>query len=412
MSIQIKIPKNNWTYLIQIFNASVVIEEYRTKGNTTKVTLALNNHQNKVSEQKTTPTTIADLNKPKEAPTPEVKTEKPDKIKFVSGKYVVENFEKYETENLKTVLRQIIEEQKGNKSYPNLQNIEDEFWQNLYSYIFCDSCDDIVLCELLALPKGTAQRAVSGKKKANLESDFTTCLNGIRTFFNNRTPRMYVIFKGLDAMLNPKTFKKLYASKVGRDIATCSPYIYLLIHLAIYKKFMTQINGVSDNFDNLLQFIKNNTENGFLKDDNLKHLFDNSGELSVELDNILLADNDFEVPRDTTKQGIASHLSARISDVENFGRNTTRFKPLEDINTDNLTNFILPHIYFTAYPIDAINLTIHKNSKTNRQAFEDLNVSQRLPLGTFNLIADLLNANGIADHHNGSDLENLLYNNI
>ena len=393
------------------------IEEYRIQGNSTKITLSLNirpfGNTEEAERKRIKDSNTEDEDKQiADSERTIIQENKPDKIKYVSGKYVVENFEKYDTENLKSVLKLVVEEQKDNSSYPNLKNLDDDFWRNFYAYVFCDSCDDIILCELLALPKSTAEITKSSEKAEIKESDFTNCLNGIKTFFTDKTPRMYIVFRGLDAMLKheDEIFKDMFGKKKGESIIKCAPYIYLLIHLAIYKKYMINIENVSEKFDELINSIINNEENSFLRNTNLKHLFDkDSKQLLIRLDNILLDRNNFDIPRDSSNQGIESHLAARISDIKNFGRESRRFMPSEDVNINNFTNFILPHIYFTAYPIDAINLTVHKNSSTNRQTFDGLNVGQRLPLGTLNFIADLLNANGIEEFHENSDLENFLY---
>jgi hypothetical protein len=408
---------------IQIFGKkknTFFVEEYRTSGKTESIKLALNNNRSEQNTIQRSSSTIADDDKSVKPTIETAKGEKPnskpDRIKYVSGEYVVNHFEKYETENLKDVLKQIVTEQENNPSFSNLKNINSDFWNNFYSYAFCDSCDDIILCELLAVSNDIATKTVekSTGKKENEESDFFTCLNGIKTFFSdNKKPRMYVIFKGLDAMLNQEedTFKNLFGGKVGADIAKISPQIYLLIHLAIYKKFFTQVAGVRKNIDAWIDESLKNKDKGFLNQGgDIQYLLDDKGELKVSLDEILLDESEFKLPRDTKKQGIESHLGARILEVLNFGKNPDRFKPAADQNEeDAIPNFILPHIYFTAYPIDAINLTIHKNSNEDHRKFDGLNVSQRLPLGTFNFIADLLNANGNADYNNQSDLENLLY---
>lgn len=327
--------------------------------------------------------------------------------KYVSGKDIVKNFEKYDTDNLKTVLKQIVSEQNG---YNILKDIPDTFWQYFYAYVFCDKSTDMILCELLALPKGVGEAG----ENINIDGEnFTYCLNGIKTFFEKRTsPNLYVAFKGLDAMLNAEKFKELYNTLNINDIKRMSTKIYYLVLLAIYKKF--GVRFVND-FDAFFESAKNDVK-WFLKDENnnidpkFQHVYDSSD--SICLDDILKEEKDFSVPRDNTNQGLASVLANRVQELQQctaFGQDRFVQKQNVNINSD-FTNIILPHIYFTAYPIDGINLTIHENSKTNRQQFDKLNLQQRLPFGTFNLVVDILNANGITDtgFNNDSNMENWL----
>jgi len=332
--------------------------------------------------------------------------------KYVSGKDVVKNFEKYDTDNLKTVLKQIVKEQ---TIHDNLKNISDTFWQNFYAYVFCDNSTDMILCELLTLPINV--RGINNNTVNTEQKNFDNCLSGIKTFFSSskRTPpNLYVVFKGLDAMLNADKFKGLYNTQNVNDIKNMSTKIYYLVLLAIYKKF--GIKFVKD-FDAFFETAKNE-ELWPLKDKNgaidsmFQHIYDGSG--NILLDEILKDEAEFTVPRDNDHQGLAAHLSSRIVQLQTafvFGEN--RFKPNKNLNMPvDFTNIIIPHIYFTAYPIDGINLTIHENSKKNRQQFDNLNISQRLPFGTFNLVVDLLEANRLnTEFNNGSNMENWLINN-
>ncbi|MEI6529777.1 MAG: hypothetical protein WCN88_05310 [Candidatus Falkowbacteria bacterium] len=330
--------------------------------------------------------------------------------KYVSGKDVVKNFERYDTDNLKTVLMQIVNDRK--KDYDEFKNIPNTFWQNFYAYVFCDKSTDMILCELLTLPQNVAEPI----DNANLKEDnFSICMHGIKTFFEKKrsAPNLYVAFRGLDAMLNADTFKKLYNTEHSGDIQSISTKIYYLVLLAIYKKFGSRF---VKNFELFFKNARNDSnwclkENGAI-DSKFQHLYDSSGNIS--LDGILKDEKEFTVPRDNTHQGFAAHLSSIVVSLQNASDNFVfgehRFKPKTHKNMDeDCTNIILPHIYFTAYPIDGINLTIHENSSIDRQIFEGLKVTQRLPFGTFNLVVDLLTANGIyTEFNNGTNMENWL----
>jgi hypothetical protein len=332
--------------------------------------------------------------------------------KYVSGKDVVKNFEQYDTANLKTVLMQIVNEQ---NDYDELKNIPNTFWQNFYAYVFCDKSTDMILCELLTLPKNVAEPTDNVTVE---EDNFTTCMRGIKIFFEKKrtAPNIYVAFRGLDAMLNADTFKKLYSTKDVSDIQSMSTKIYYLVLLAIYKKFGDKFVKKFDAFfesakKDVKWPLKDKDKNGAI-DSRFQHIYDDSG--NICLDEILKDEAEFTVPRDSIHQGFAAHLSSMVqaldiaSDAFVFGED--RFKPKQHKNmSEDFTNIILPHIYFTAYPIDGINLTIHENSPTDRQKFVDLKVTQRLPFGTFNLVVDLLSANGInTEFNNESNMENWL----
>lgn len=320
-------------------------------------------------------------------------------FKYISGKDVVAKFEQYDTDNLKSVLKQIVAEQSEN--YQSLSSITDAFWQNFYAYVFCDKCTDMILCELLALPKETAAATVNTDQE-----NFSYCLNGIKTFFERRSaPNLYIAFKGLDAMLNPGNFKKLYNTQNIKDIVDLSPKTYYLVHLAIYKKYGCRFVSNFDDFFNAII----NSQNSFLNEEN-NNIGLRTGNIPKELEEILLDESDFLIPRDINNNGLSALLANRVQELQYaYAFGARRFLPLQDTNvTKNVKNIILPHVYFTAYPIDGIHLTVHKNKSTNRQEFEGLNLQQRLPFGTFNLVVDLLNANGITDYNNNSNMENFL----
>ncbi len=210
-------------------------------------------------------------------------------------------------------------------------------------------------------------------------------------------------------MLNPDKFIGLYNTFNVTDIKTMSTKVYYLVLLAIYKKFGARFVDKFDEFfegaskaSNWILFDESNLDPNFIHIDNS----------SVYLDDILKQESEFAVPRDNNNQGLDVLLASRVSELQSytvFGHE--RFKPSVNTNTPTVyTNIIIPHIYFTAYPIDGTQLTIHKNNSIHRQKFDNLNIDQRLPFGTFNLVVDLFSKYKIRvpAYMNNSNIENWL----
>jgi len=387
----------------KIDSINYFMEKHDEHGKETSLTLyKVNTAENLNTAEKTEQSADVDSNNKRNANEKNIHNRKA--YKYVSGKDVVKNFEQYDTENLISVLQQIVNEQTG---YDSLKNISTDFWQHFYAYVFCDQSTDMIVCELLTLPKDVG--AINDT--INIEQEnFKKCLGGIKTFFEKRTaPNLYVVFKGLDAMLNADKFKKLYGTDNSKDIKSMSTKVYYLVLLAIYKKFGDKF---VKNFDAFFEIAKKELK-WPLKDENdavdskFQHIYDASG--NICLDEILKDETEFTVPRGNIHEGFASHLGRKVDLLDVFDG---RFKPKPYVNMPvDFTNIILPHIYFTAFPIDRINLTIHKNNKTHRQQFDELDPNQRLPFGTFNLVVDLLCANGITVFNNESNMENWLITN-
>jgi hypothetical protein len=420
------------------------------------------------------------------------------------GEYIVKHFENYDTDMLIDFLQEVVEVVCNNPNlnqYHNaLQDIKNKssaFWNHFYAYVFCDTCTDMVLCDLLALPKvekqiqqerickkvqdylqnltidnkGTTNifegltidssdiveisnsveslfiadgektiNAILGKIDNNnndkLSSDqkqqyqdrienilfpkdvLGDCIGGINQFFTDeQQPNFYVAFRGLDVMLKQKvgnnfvnTDNILKTLNLQRDIEQIN-FIYFLIFLSVCKKHANEKLITQDKLETLCENLYASTNKdkfvekiNYIKSDENK--LTDKDKLLQYLDNILLDESEFLF---YTTLRYARSLSAVLYDkLENI---TGILKNRFDAKTDYSPK---PHIYFTAYSIDT-DFNIHQNHKDNITIIGQLTTdSQRFPIGTYNLVADLLYAHDIkaADSTiimHGTDIEEFIY---
>jgi hypothetical protein len=403
------------------------VEEHWTRGNSTVITIRLNSKPDETPKITSQPASA-----PKDKEESQITeqntsleqlnaTAKPTRKIYRSGEYLVKHFERYQTESLIDTLKKVVQlEQNDNKSPYKGQfeytvgsggkatttKISDDsrFWKYFYAYVFCETCTDLVICDLLAVPPTpggvtpTTQTASEG---------FKNCCDGCNLFLNNgKKVRKYLVFRGMDAMLQEdptqenlatNILHRLYNTVRNRTIPL-APYIYFLIHLAIYKKYMPIEPDKWSAFENKL--LENNHQNSFLS--KLKHL--PQTDLTI-LDDIIKDETGFVVPNGEAEDATNYRLQERIRMFFN------NYTPLSTIKAEiGDANVIYPHMYFTAYSIDSITLTIHKNQLNSADFGAAFNKDNRLPLGTYNFVINLLFANETKEKlHTKTDMENLLY---
>ena len=395
------------------------VEEHWTQGDSTTITIRLNTDKSETPKRKESNNMPIDKEEETES-VMESKTpvsDKPDKAKNRGGKYLVKHFEKYETESLINALKEVVRLQQENplSEYKDRfkytvrnsdgttvsQQLSQDarFWKYFYAYVFCENCTDFVICDLLAVPK-------SEKTETLKEDDgFENCINGCNHFLD-KSPRKYLVFRGMDAMLKETdeciTVGKKQITKnilhtlygTSSDKVGLATSIYFLIHLAIYKKFLK-----NNSFDTFISQVQGKN----LLFEKLPHL-DNINDI---LDSIINDDDKYVVPNDKNGNGITYRLNERIKKL--FGQ---QYVFAKDVVEGVENNIIYPHTYFTAYSVNSINLKIHKNALNSSDFGDDFEAKNRLPLGTYNFVTDLLYNNKVEEELNRhTNMESLLYYN-
>jgi hypothetical protein len=403
------------------------IEERRKKGDKEILTIRLSN-QIESNKPATTPQLLNNVPIDKEDSTPsqlagsenEYTNYEIRETYYRTGKYVVKNFEKYETNNLIDVLKEVVKsEQSDTLSHydftyqvaegENAKSIDisteagKSFWQHFYAYVFCETCTDFIICDLLAVHK-------AGKDITT--DNFRDCVAGCDSFMKNKKNTKYLVFRGMDALLeqteeNNNILHKCFAQKTNK--VELAPYIYFLIHLAIYKEYMSGTVEETD-FTAFLTELKNDAnKNRFIG--KLEHLLTDSRDLQISLDSILRKDNNFVIPNKGSDEDLKFRLESRIKTF--FGEMKFQEEFRSDLVSGVQKSRIFPHTYFTAYPIHKQTLKIYQNKMGEKDFYDNANAtfdkSNRFPLGVYNFVADLLYQNEIGDHHKCTDMEILLY---
>jgi hypothetical protein len=427
------------------------VEEHWTDGDAKIIKIRLNNQEEETTQEETTQGIT-----PRDSEVSET-VSKPDKpttyrltgTYYRTGKYVVKHFEKYDTESLIKTLKYIVETQQtdiNNNHRLDLIYKDQSFWNHFYAYVFCDTCTDIVFCDLLAvhMPKSETasnseaqdtpnSEAASNSKAQDTskpETDqepatFRNCIDGCNIFTRGRNNKKYLIFRGMDALLeqsgeNNNILHQLFNNIGTQDYVQLAPYIYFLIHLAIYDKYLRNLIGNN----NVTQFLKDlanpNNRTRFIS--KLRHLLKDSSannanpslkDIKINLKYILQDEEKFFVPKIGNESTLSIKLTNRINAffiVAPYIRNCN-----SGIVPGITTNCIHPHIYFTAHPIDRTTLKIYKNEMGSasfslyNDKKEDFIKENRFPLGVYNFVADMLYQHGIGDYCEGTDMEMLLY---
>ncbi|MCL2072769.1 MAG: hypothetical protein FWH18_02515 [Marinilabiliaceae bacterium] len=376
------------------------------------------------------------------------------------GKYVAKHLEFFDTESVINCIQAVV---KWAKEQTDLNDYNDkigtpsnDFWKYFYNYVFCDNCTDLVICDLIVLPKGMQkpkmQKPNSSEKTSSNENtqngtddtllnSLTSCTTGIGNFFKDRDcPRTYIVFRGLDALIKTckktknttdeqtesttdeetknttdeqtesrtddnnnelqKLFKNLGKKYQIVDINAKKkllPFAYFLFHLAFYKMFGSERINEND-FENACKKIIQN-ENSFLKKITEFGLnIGNNEDFQNKLKELLEIDSTKFVVNETNEDPLTKVFTDRIQVCKEHLPNVASL----------INEVCYPHVYFSAYPID-IYFNIHKNKKDDPKSFEGINAkTSRYPLGVYNFLTDLIYAN-TGEGKKDTDMENYLY---
>ena len=281
-----------------------------------------------------------------------------------------------------------------------------KYKDQFYFLYYCLTATDIVLCDKLAVPSSDN---LTDSPKGNFEQ-LITALGVFKSLLESlkikgqKEKKWYLAFKGVDSIMKTKNFKQLhdFTHKDDEDAV----YSYFTLALSQYVKELGEINDdeLDDDEDDTDTIFIEDTENNssvassrlndyaFFKD----LISGNSDSFDAKLEIYHKYWNDYEKFFKsqekyymTSKKSLDEHIKSRL--------NSFRRIVGECQNKEVYTWLqILPHVFFTATPIDE-DFKIYGHKDGNSRCFKGdvSSPERRLCFGTYQLLKDILLQNGL-----------------
>lgn len=281
-----------------------------------------------------------------------------------------------------------------------------KYKDQFYFLYYCLTATDIVLCDKLAVPSSDN---LTDSPKGNFEQ-LITALGVFKSLLENlkikgqKEKNWYLAFKGVDSIMKTNNFKQLhdFTHKDDEDAV----YSYFTLALSQYVKKLEKLEEIKDDKldDDTDTIIIGDTENNssvassrlndyaFFKE----LISGNSDSFDTQLEIYHKHWNEYEKFFKsqekyymTSKTSLDKHIKSRLNSFRRIVGECYNKEVYPWLQ-------ILPHVFFTATPIDE-KFKIYGHKDGNSRCFEEAVSSpeRRLCFGTYQLLKDILLQNGL-----------------
>lgn len=344
---------------------------------------------------------------------------KESSIKKISGKELLDGFYRFYPDSVVNAISdawEVLDIQtkfhKGDQESGILETddakkrFDKKYKDQFYFLYYCLTATDIVLCDKIAVPNSDN---LTDSPKSNFEQliralgVFKSLLESLK-IKGQKDKNWYLAFKGVDSIMKPTNFRNIYNITNNED--EDATYSFFTLALSQYIKELGKCHedelGDGEDEDDII--IVPGAENN--PSSNISHLNDyclfkelisgnsTSFDSKLEFYHKYWSDNKkfFQSPENyyiTSKQSLDEHIKSRLN---SFRRIVGECQDQEIYSWLQ----ILPHVFFTATPIDE-NFQIYGHKDGNNRCFKGdvSSPERRLCFGTYQLLKDILLQNGL-----------------